>query len=80
MTIAADEPQTDRELLLQIHHDVNHLKTKISGSGGLCDEIHLHDQRIASLENWRWYILGAFAAFTFLLVFVGRLIEFGVVG
>lgn len=80
MAIAADEPQTDRELLLQIYHDVNHLKTKISGPGGLCDEVHLHDKRIVSLENWRWYILGAFAAFTFLLGFVGRLVDFGFLG
>jgi len=80
MAIAADEPQTDRELLLQIHHDVNHLKTKISGKGGLCDEVQYHEKRIISLENWRWYLLGAFAAFTFLLVFLGRLIDFGVVG
>lgn len=26
-------------------------------------KVRSHNQRIAALESWRWYLLGAFAAF-----------------
>jgi len=68
--LAASTPKTDRELLLSIHQT-------LCGDGGVCDIQRDQEKRIETLENWRWYIIGAFAMFTFLLVFIGRMIDFG---
>ena len=69
----ASIPKTDRELLLSIYQT-------LCGEGGVCDIQRDQETRLEALENWRWYILGAFAAFTFLLAFLGRLLDFGLVG
>jgi hypothetical protein len=70
--LPASEPKTDRELLLSIYQ-------KLCGDGGVCDILREQERRIDELERWRWYIIGGFAAITFLLVFIGRLIDFGII-
>jgi hypothetical protein len=75
--LPADVPKTDRELLLQIHMDVNYLRTKIIGNGGICQEIDGHEMRITALENWRWYLLGGVSILTFVAVLFGRYLDLG---
>ena len=70
----ADQPKTDRELLLLIHGDMKQLKTEIVG---ICSQIKDHDDRIDKLENWRWYFVGGLSILTFLLVLFGRYIDLG---
>ena len=77
MDLPADVPKTDRELLLTIHQDVNHLKEKIEGKdgkGGLCGAIDDQAMRINKLEESRWYLAGGLGLLI-LLVGAGRLIE-----
>jgi hypothetical protein len=75
--LPADVPKTDRELLLTIHQDVNHLKEKIEGkdgTGGLCGSIEAQGKRISDLEQSRWYLAGGLGLLI-LLVGAGRIIE-----
>lgn len=53
--IPADAPKTDRELLLQIHQDVIHLRQKIEGQDGICDIQKRQQQEIDELKKWRIY-------------------------
>jgi len=71
---SADQPKTDRELLLLIHGDMKKVKEQI---GGVCLQLKDHDDRIDKLENWRWYMVGGVSILTFLLVLFGRYIDLG---
>ncbi len=79
--VSADSPQTDRELLLQIASELRHLNAKITGKGGICDQQHeLEDRvadqekRVSALENWRWYLIGMGTIFI-ILVSYGRYLD-----
>jgi hypothetical protein len=74
---AADTPQTDRELLLQIASEIKHLNSKIVGKGGICETQHDLECRVAALENWRWYIIGGASLLTFVLATFGRYLDLG---
>jgi hypothetical protein len=77
LILPADVPKTDRELLLTIHQDVNHMKEKIEGkdgTGGLCGSIESQEKRISGLEQSKWYLAGALGLLI-ILVGSGRLIE-----
>lgn len=54
----ADVPKNDRELLLQIHQDMQHVRQKIDGPDGLCAVQRQQSERIGALENWRYYTIG----------------------
>jgi hypothetical protein len=71
---SAEQPKSDRELLLLIHSDMKQLKTEI---GSICNQIKDHDDRIDKLENWRWYFVGGLSILTFILVLFGRYIDLG---
>lgn len=64
----ADVPKTDRELLLQVAGSLEHIREKIEGENGICDILRIHTDRLNSLENWRWYILGGVTLATFILI------------
>ena len=70
--VSADEPQTDREYLIQIAKDLQHLNAKITGKGVICETQHDLECRVDALENWRWYILGGISLLIFLLASFGR--------
>lgn len=74
--IRADAPKSDRELLLQVASDLEHIKEKIDGDGGICATLRMHTERLDALENWRWYILGGVTLATFWLVALGQYIDF----
>lgn len=46
--LPADTPKTDRELLLQIHYDIERMKKDI---GGKCKQIASHEERLGRLES-----------------------------
>lgn len=71
---SAEQPKTDRELLLLIHGDMKQLKIEVVG---VCSQIKDHDDRIDKLENWRWYFVGGLSILTFILVLFGRYIDLG---
>jgi len=73
--VSADAPQTDREYLIQIAKDLQHLNTKITGKGGICETQHDLECRVNALENWRWYILGGVSLLTFVLISFGRYLD-----
>jgi hypothetical protein len=72
--IRADVPKTDRELLLDVHKDVQLL---LKNNEVLCERIDGQDVRIKQLENWRWYLIGGITLATFLLVSFGRYLDLG---
>lgn len=68
--LPADQPKTDRELLLQIHSDVKNMKETITGpngQGGICKDVK-------QLQRDRWYLAGAIGLLI-VMVGAGRLIE-----
>ena len=78
--LPADAPKTDRELLLQIHGDMQSIKERLEGrdgKGGLCAQVENQGVRISNLENWKYYIVGGITIATFLLVAFGRYLDLG---
>jgi len=78
--LPADVPKTDRELLLQIHGDMQSIKERLEGrdgKGGLCAQVENQGVRISNLENWKYYIVGGITIATFLLVAFGRYFDLG---
>jgi len=78
--LPADVPKTDRELLLQIHGDMQSIKERLEGrdgKGGLCAQVENQGVRISNLENWKYYIVGGITIATFLLVAFGRYLDLG---
>jgi len=71
---AADQPKTDRELLLVIHIDIKQVKDQVIS---MCTQLHDQDERIDRLENWRWYIIGGISILTFFLVLFRQYINLG---
>jgi hypothetical protein len=66
--LPADAPKTDRELLLQIYHELQIISETLKGpdgNSGLCAEVR-------QLQRDRWYLAGAIAVLL-LLVTAGRL-------
>ena len=78
--LPADAPKTDRELLLQIHGDMQSIKERLEGrdgKGGLCAQVENQGVRISNLENWKYYIVGGISLATFALVVFGRYLDLG---
>lgn len=73
-SIRADVPKTDRELLLDVHKDVQQL---LKSQEDMCSRMDSQDAQIKELQNWRWYIIGGISILTFLLVSFGRYIDLG---
>lgn len=73
-SIRADVPKTDRELLLDVHKDVQRL---LESQEEMCGRMDSQDAQIKELQNWRWYIIGGISILTFLLVSFGRYIDLG---
>ncbi len=68
--LPADAPKTDRELLLQIYHELQIISETLKGpdgNSGLCAEVR-------QLQRDRWYLAGAIAVLL-LLVTSGRLLD-----
>ena len=72
--LRADVPKTDRELLLDVHKDVQLL---LKNQDDMCRRQDNQDLAIKELQNWRWYIIGGVSIITFLLVAFGRYIDLG---
>ena len=78
--LPADAPKTDRELLLQIHGDMQSIKERLEGRdgrGGLRAQVENQAERITRLENWKFYIVGGITLATFVLVIFGRYLDLG---
>ena len=65
--LAADEPKTDRELLLSIHQDVRALVTSRND----------HENRIRCLEGSFWKVIGLASVISFIAGFFGSKISGG---
>ena len=67
MTMAADEPQTDRELLIQMNEKLDVLVS--------CKDDH--ETRIRTLENSFWKVIGLASIISFIAGFFGSKINGG---
>lgn len=70
--LRADVPKTDRELLLDVHKDVQLL---VKSQSDICKRLDGHDEQLKVLNDWRWYIIGGVSILTFLLVSFGRYLD-----
>ncbi len=71
-SIPADEPRTDRELLLEVNRSVKDLCKQLNGENGVFNQIQDHESRIKVLENWKFYVIGIASLGLIILGFCGQ--------
>lgn len=72
MAERADVPQTDREAIMLMMGRMDTVIEKLDGEHGLFSKIEDLNDRVSSLENWRWYVIGGL---TLVLVIYGRYLD-----